>query len=140
MEKTREFRLRICVICSALLLTSTVAAFSQQGSQQPGTGTVRGNTRDAAGQPLPNAVVRLITDLSLTSGLTPGSTRTWRYMAISDSFGNYHLDGVKPGSYVAMLFINGKAANVLQSVTLRPGESTALNIALAADDRMPGLR
>src|ERR1700722_10866694 len=114
MEQTREFRLGICVICSALLLTSTVAAFSQQqGSQQPGT--VRGNTRDAAGQPLPNAVVRLITDLSLTSGLTPGSTRTWRYMAISDSFGNYHLDGVKPGSYVAMLFIDGKAANVLQS-------------------------
>jgi hypothetical protein len=130
MEKTREFWLRICVICTALLLTSTVTAFSQQ------PGTVRGNTRDAAGQPLPNAVVRLITDLSLTSG----PTRTWRYMAISDSSGNYNLDGVKPGSYVVMLFIDGKASNVLQSVTLHPGESTALNLALAADDRKLGVR
>ncbi len=139
MEKTREFWLRICVIGYALLLTSAVAAFSQQpGNQQPGT--VRGNTRDAAGQPLPNAVVRLITDLSLTPGLTPGSTRTWRYMAISDSLGNYNLDGVKPGNYVVMLFIDGKAANVLQSVTLHPGESTALNIALVADDRKLGVR
>jgi hypothetical protein len=125
MEKTREFWLRIGVIGTALLLTSTVTAFSQQ------PGTVRGNTRDAAGQPLPNAVVRLITDLSLTSG----PTRTWRYMAISDSSGNYNLDGVEPGSYVVMLFIDGKAANVLQSVTLRPGESTALNLAPVADDR-----
>jgi hypothetical protein len=125
MEKTREFWLRICVNGTALLLTSTVAAFSQQ------PGTVRGNTRDAAGQPLPNAVVRLITDLSLTSG----PTRTWRYMAISDSSGNYNLDGVKPGSYVVMLFIDGKAANLLQSVTLHPGESTALNLTPVAGDR-----
>jgi hypothetical protein len=130
MEKTREFWLRICVIGSALLLTDAMAAFSQQ------PGTVRGTTRDAAGHPLPHAMVRLITDLSLT----PGSTRTWRYMAISDSFGNYNLDGVKPGSYVAMLFIDGKAANLLQSVTLRPGESTALNFALVADDRRAGIR
>jgi hypothetical protein len=132
MEKTREFWLRIYVICTALLLTSTVTAFSQQ------SGTVRGNTRDAAGRPLPHAMVRLITDLSLTPGLTPGSTRTWRYVAISDSSGNYNLDGVKPGTYVVMLFIDGKAANVLQSVTLHPGESTALNIALVAD--RPGSR
>ena len=80
-------------------------------------------------------MVRLITDLSRTSGKTPR-----RYMAISDSFGNYNLDGVEPGSYVAMLFVDGKATKVLQSVTLRPGESTALNFALVADDRGFGVR
>ncbi len=61
-------------------------------------------------------------------------------MAISDSYGNYTLDGVKPGSYVAMLYIDGRAANVLQSVTLHSGESTALNIAIASDDPKAGAR
>lgn len=130
MEKTREFWLRICVIGSALLLTSAMAAFSQQ------PGTVQGNTRDASGQPLPHAIVRLITDLSVV----PGTTRTRRYVAISDSFGNYNLDGVEPGTYVAMLFVDGKAAKVMQTVTLRPGESTALNIALSSGDKKPGAR
>jgi protocatechuate 3,4-dioxygenase beta subunit len=130
MGKTREFSLRVCVIGTAFLLTSTVAAFSQQ------SGTVRGNTTDASGQPLPHAMVRLITDLSQTRG----TSRAWRYMAISDSFGNYKLDGVKPGSYVAMLYVDGRAANVLQSVTLHSGESAALNIALAADDPKAGAR
>lgn len=130
MEKTRELWRRICVAGSVLLLSSAMPAFTQQA------GTVRGNTTDAAGQPLPHAMVRLITDLSLT----PGKTRTRRYMAISDSFGNYNLDGVEPGSYVAMVFIDGKATKVLQRVTLRPSESTALNIVLVADDRELGVR
>jgi hypothetical protein len=130
MEKTRDLWLRIWVIGSALLMTSAMPAFSQQ------PGTVRGNAKDAAGQPLPHAMVRLITDLSLT----PGKMRTRRYMAISDSFGNYNLDGVEPGSYVAMVFVDGKATKVLQSVTLRSGESTALNFALVADDRKLGER
>jgi hypothetical protein len=129
MEKTRDWWVRICSIGGVLLLTSAMAAFGQQ------PGTVQGNARDAAGQPLPHAMVRLITDLSRTSGKTPR-----RYMAISDSFGNYNLDGVEPGSYVAMLFVDGKATKVLLSVTLRPGESTALNFALVADDRGLGVR
>lgn len=105
--------LRLCL--SSLFLTSTVA-FGQHSA------TLRGRAVDTTGQPLKNAVVRLITDMS--SG---EESRTWRYRILVDEQGNFNQDGIAPGSYVALLFADGKGVAISEHVVLHAGDARVMN-------------
>lgn len=104
---------RVC-LSSAFLLST--AAFAQDSA------ALRGRAVGASGQPLKNGVVRLITEMA--SG---EDSRTWRYRILVDEQGNFAQDGIAPGSYVALLFADGKGVAILEHVVLHAGDARVMN-------------
>lgn len=86
-----------------------------------------GRAIDATGRPLGNAVVRLVSDTTAQPGARP-----WRYTLIGDSLGKFSQEGIAPGAYLVMLFTDGKAANILQSVSLKAGDAPVLELSMVS--------
>ncbi len=83
--------------------------------------SLSGRVLDGTGSPIAHAVVRLVSDTTAQPSAHP-----WRYPLIGDSLGKFSQEGIAPGAYLVMLFTDGKAANILQSVSLKPGDATVL--------------
>ncbi len=84
--------------------------------------TLSGRAVDATGRPIVNAVVRLVSDTAVQPVAHP-----WRYTLIGDSLGKFSQEGIAPGAYLVMLSTDGKAASILQNVSLKPGDATVLD-------------
>lgn len=93
--------------------------------------SLSGRALDAAGQPVPNAVVRLVSDTTTHSAVHPQ-----RYTLIGDSLGKFSQEGIAPGAYLVMLFTDGKAAQLLQSVSLKAGDATVLEFSTGSSPRV----
>ena len=89
--------------------------------------SLSGRATDAAGRPLASAVVRLVSDTTMHPGARP-----WRYTLIGDSLGKFSQEGIAPGAYLVMLFTDGKAATILQSVSLKPGDAPVLEFSVGS--------
>lgn len=85
--------------------------------------SLSGQAVDATGRPIPHAVVRLISDTTMQPGARP-----WRYTLMGDALGKFSQEGIAPGAYLVMLFTDGKAENILQSVLLKPGDTSVLEV------------
>ncbi len=83
--------------------------------------SLSGRAVDAAGHAVANPVVRLVSDTTVQPGTHP-----LRYTLIGDSLGKFSQEGIAPGAYLVMLFTDGKAEKILQSVSLAPGTDTVL--------------
>jgi hypothetical protein len=94
----------------------TSAAYAQSSAEFSGRAT------DAAGRPIRNAVVRLVSDPTSHS-----SNRAWRYTLIGDSLGKFSQEGIAPGAYLVMLFTDGKGTDMLKQVTLTAGNAAVVN-------------
>lgn len=89
--------------------------------------SMSGRAISATGQPISFPVVRLVSDTTLQAAAHP-----WRYTLIGDSVGKFSQEGIAPGAYLVMLFTDGKAANILRSVSLKAGDVTELDFDLGA--------
>ena len=83
--------------------------------------SLSGRAIDETGRPIANPVVRLVSDTTVQPGAHP-----LRYTVMGDSLGKFSQEGIAPGAYLVMLFTGGKAVNLLQSVSLKPGAATTL--------------
>jgi Carboxypeptidase regulatory-like domain len=120
MSIFRSMRLISAVVA---LFGVSVVSFGQNAA------TLEGKAVDATGQPLRNAVVRLITDQASSA-----TSRTWRYMLVVDGAGNYRQSGIAPGNYVALLFADGKGLDIVQNVVLKSGDAKFVNFDFTRKD------
>ena len=88
--------------------------------------SLSGRATDAAGRPIANPVVRLVSDTTVQPGAH------WRYTLVGDSLGKFSQEGIAPGAYLVMLFTDGKAANILQSVSLKAGDAPVLEFSMGS--------
>ena len=84
-----------------------------------------GRALDSVGQPVTNAVVRLVSDTAVQP-----TTHPQRYTLLGDSLGKFSQEGIAPGAYLVMLFTDGKAANILQHVFLKAGDAAVLEFSV----------
>lgn len=87
------------------------------------TGSIHGHVINPAGQPLANGEVRLTTDKS------PGNaaTRKYDYTFPVDAQGDYKGSGIKPGSYAAVAFQQGRSVDFNPNVTITAGQDQAVD-------------
>jgi len=111
---------------SASALVGFGLVFSSVGLSQS-SASLSGRAINETGQPITNPVVRLLSDTTLQS-----SAHARRYTLIGDSLGKFSQEGIAPGAYLVMLFTDGKAANILQSVSLKAGDSIELDFDMGA--------
>ncbi len=83
--------------------------------------SLSGRALDASGRSVSNVMVRLVSDTTVQSSVHPQ-----RYTLRGDSLGKFSQEGIAPGAYLVMLFTDGKAAELLQSVSLKAGDDTVL--------------
>ncbi len=84
-----------------------------------------GRALDSVGQPVSNAVVRLVSDTAVQP-----TTHPQRYTLLGDSLGKFSQEGIAPGAYLVMLFTDGKVANVLQHISLKAGDAVVLDFSV----------
>lgn len=123
MTKVLKFQKLHSLAGAALVFGATGLSFGQSSA------TLQGRAVDAAGRPLTNAVVRLITDQAIAA-----TSRTWRYKFVVDEFGNYSQSGIAPGNYVALLFVDGKGMDIVENVMLKSGDAKLMNFDLTRKD------
>ena len=112
-----------CSTASLCFATALVGCDLIGGSVAFGQSAVSlsGRAVGATGRPISHAVVRLVSDTTVQPSAHP-----LRYTLMGDSLGKFSQEGIAPGAYLVMLFTDGKAENILQSVSLRPGTDTVL--------------
>ncbi len=93
--------------------------------------SLSGRAVDPTGHPIANAVVRLVSDSTVHPGTHP-----LRYTLIGDSLGKFSQEGIAPGAYLVMLFTDGKAANILRSVSLRAGDASVLEVSTGSQPQL----
>jgi hypothetical protein len=104
--------LRLVLVCAV----SVVSAYAQNSSS---TAAISGSVRDAAGQVIPGAVVRL-------RELTTNQTR----QTISEADGSYRVSVLTVGAYEVRAESAGFAPYVNQQVTVAVGSTSTLDITL----------
>lgn len=112
------------LVCFGLAFSSS--AYGQSSA------SLAGRITDGSGRPVPNAVVRLVSDTTAR----PGSARTWRYTLIGDRVGKFSQEGIAPGAYLVMLSTDGKFANILQSVSLKEGDTTVIDFVTGSSQQV----
>ncbi len=83
--------------------------------------SLSGRMIDATGRAVSNPVIRLVSDTTAQAGAHP-----LRYTLIGNALGKFSQEGIAPGAYLVMLFTDGKAEKILQSVSLTAGTDTVL--------------
>ena len=111
---------RMCfliAICTAFITTqsSFIPAYAQVG-----TATLTGTVTDPANAAVPNASVVL-------DGVETKSHR----VTVSNAAGLYVIPAIEPGVYQLTVTASGFSTKSLTSISLRSGQSTTLNVALA---------
>lgn len=119
MSDLRTTWCRCAAAFSFLVLCSPNLSLAQTAAR------IQGQATDVAGRPLPNAVIRVISDPTYHN-----TGRPWRYTLVGDSLGKYSQEGIAPGAYLVMLFTDGKGTSVSKSVFLKAGASSVINFDL----------
>lgn len=57
-----------------------------------------------------------------------------RYTLLGDALGKFSQEGIAPGAYLVMVFTDGRGTDVLQRVSLKPGEPAALTLSTSSRD------
>jgi Carboxypeptidase regulatory-like domain len=103
-------RIATVVLSGAVLLGTTAAAWSAS--------TVEGIVKDAKGQPLSGAVIRIEGDRGLIARIK------------TDNRGHYSQGSLGAGTYRVGLIVNGEIKAVISNVTPQEGEVEKLNFSL----------
>ena len=127
MSDLRTTLCRSAAVFFGLALCSSTFSLAQTAAR------IQGQATDAAGRPLSNAAVRLISDQTYHS-----TGRPWRYTLVGDSLGKYSQEGIAPGAYLVMLFTDGKGTSVSRSVYLKAGGSSVINLDLKPQLQVAG--
>ena len=109
------------LLASASLVLSASALAPAAHAQN--SASLHGRVLDAAGRPGSHAVIRLVSDTTATPSVHP-----LRYTLIGDALGKFRQEGIAPGAYLVMLFTDGKGTDVLERISLRPGDDTVLRL------------
>lgn len=105
-------------ICLALLL----ALATQNGWAQAAPASVHGHVNNAIGAPLTKGEVKLTQDRS-------GDEKSRKYTNTFeiDASGDFKGTGIAPGSYLAIVFVDGKSVDFLDNINFAAGEDHLLN-------------
>ncbi len=104
-------------------LAVVLALSTQSGWAQPAPASVHGHANNAIGSPLTTGEVKLTQD----RGATDEKTRKYTNTFPIDASGNFKGEGIAPGSYVAIVFQEGKSIDFIDNVTFAAGEDHLLN-------------
>ena len=100
------------------LLLQPAHAVAEKAAALAGTAT------DAAGHPLPGAIIRVISDPATHP------SHPWRYTLVGDTLGKFSQEGLAPGAYLVMLFPGGQASSILRRIELQAGAVQQLDLHL----------
>jgi tetratricopeptide (TPR) repeat protein len=104
-------------VLSALLVG--IAMLSPKGAMaQAAPASVHGHVQNAAGQTVAKGEVKLTTDRS-----SDEKSRKYAYTFPLDGSGNYTGSGITPGDYVAIVFVDGKSLDFIESLPLAAGDN-----------------
>lgn len=113
-------KLRFFLIGFLIAVGCCGALQAQSGASQAGGATVHGQVADPTGALIPGAVVTV----NNASGKAVAT-------ATADASGDFTIHNVAPGSYVVMVTAPGFAPFVSPALTLEPGQSKKLDVAMA---------
>ena len=113
-------KLRFFLIGFLIAVGCCGALQAQSGTSQAGGATVHGQVADPTGALIPGAVVTV----NNASGKAVAT-------ATADASGDFAIHNVAPGSYVVMVTAPGFAPFVSPALTLEPGQSKKLDVAMA---------
>src|SRR6185437_3659562 len=114
MNRRTRFLIAICA-AFITILGSFVPAYAQVG-----TATLAGTVTDPSNAAVPDARVVL-----------EGSETKSHRETVSDAAGLYVIPAIEPGVYQLTVTASGFSTNSLTDISLRSGQSTTLNVALA---------
>jgi tetratricopeptide (TPR) repeat protein len=107
------------ILAAALLVIFAMTA-SSMAQQAPGS--IHGHVNNPAGQPLTAGEVRLTTDRSGDE-----KSRKYAYTFPIDANGDFKGTGITPGSYLAIVFVEGKSIDFIDNVTIASGDDKVAN-------------
>ena len=113
---------------SSALVLSAVALTPVAHAQS--SASLRGRVLDASGRPGLNALVRLVSDTTISSEAHPR-----RYTLQGDALGKFSQEGIAPGAYLVMVFTDGKGTDILKHISLKPGEVAVLELTTGGQER-----
>lgn len=111
---------RMCSCITVCAVSVAVLGFSVGADAQVGTATLTGTVADASNAAIPNARVVL-------EGVETKSHRA----TISNGAGLYVIPAIEPGVYQLTVSAAGFSRKSVSGISLRSGQSTTLNVALA---------
>ncbi len=103
-------------LAGALLATLTMA-YPGRSLAQDATASIHGHVTNPIGQPITTGEVKLTTDRS-----SAAKDRKFAYTFPIDASGNYKGTGIKPESYVAIVFQADKSLDFVDNMTVKAGE------------------
>jgi tetratricopeptide (TPR) repeat protein len=105
-------------VLAAALLAGIAMLSPSQVMAQPAPASIHGHVQNAAGQPVVKGEVKLTTDRSADE-----KSRKYAYTFPLDASGNYTGSGIAPGDYVAIVFLDGKSLDFIESLPLAAGDN-----------------
>jgi tetratricopeptide (TPR) repeat protein len=112
---------------SMIYLLATLGLYTLTLWAQGGTGALKGNVKDEAGKPIDGAVIEFS---------TADSSR--KITVKTDKHGDYVTLGVAPGTYNAVVTVNGKPVDQIGRIPVGNGDERVVNFDLAKDKASAG--
>ena len=113
---------RLGWITGSVLSASLLAAGPARVVAQAAPATVHGHVNNAAGGAITKGEVRFTTDRS-----TEEKNRKYPYVFPIDGNGDYKGTGIAPGSYLGIVFIDGKTVDFIDNVSFSAGADKLQN-------------
>ena len=108
------------VLGASLLVTGGFAA--QMVAQAPAPATVHGHVNNAAGGAITKGEVRFTTDRT-----SEEKNRKYPYVFPLDGNGDYKGTGIAPGTYLGVVYLDGKTIDYIDNITFTTGADKLAN-------------
>jgi NhaP-type Na+/H+ and K+/H+ antiporter len=108
---------------SSTLAAALLVIFAMTASAlAQATGSIHGHVNNPIGQPLAKGQVKLTTDRA-----SDEKSRKYQYTFEINDSGDYKGTDITPGTYVAIVFAEGKSIDYNDNVTISSGDDKAVN-------------
>jgi tetratricopeptide (TPR) repeat protein len=108
---------------SSILAAALLVIFAMTASAvAQATGSIHGHVNNPIGQPLTKGEVKLTTDRS-----SDEKSRKYQYTFEIDASGDYKGENIAPGTYVAIVFADGKSIDFNDNVVVSTGADKAVD-------------